>query len=193
MRVIVNIPAFVIVTTLLLIGSPIAVAAQSTDTSTPLKRFTLQAAAGPLLKSEGHTVSAALGFSPISRLDLIVNLEQERIPFQRQTFSGGYSITRGGTLTFVSGEVRASILPPHRVSPYGFAGIGAGVSQPNVNSDFPIAVENKLRTVYAGAGLRIPITSGLSVFGDGRMMLALEGDEGILGVWPVRAGLSWRF
>ena len=93
----------------------------------------------------------------------------------------------------MSAEVRASVLPPHRVSPYGFAGIGGGISRPTVNDTFPTPVENDLRIVYFGGGLRVPITKGLSVFGDARATLALEGGDGLLGIWPVRAGLTWRF
>jgi hypothetical protein len=145
------------------------------------------------LNSGGHTLSAAFGFSPLSRLDFLVNIERDHLPFQRETFSGVDSLTRGGTLTTVSGEVRASVLPPHRVSPYGFAGIGGGVSRPTVNDAFPTPVKNDLRIVYFGGGLRIPIRGGLAIFGDARAMLALEGGDGLLGVWPVRAGLAWRF
>lgn len=137
-------------------------------------------------------MSAAFGFSPISRLDLLVSVEGVHVPFQRDTFSGGVSVTRGGTLTSVSGEVRASVFPPHRVSPYGLAGIGGGLSRPTVNDAFPDPVENGLRVVYFGGGLRVPIGNDLSVFGDARAMLALEGGS-VLGVWPVRAGVAWRF
>jgi hypothetical protein len=35
-----------------------------------LDRFSLQVGAGSLMKSGGHTLSAAFGFSPISRVDL---------------------------------------------------------------------------------------------------------------------------
>jgi hypothetical protein len=157
-------------------------------------RVSLQVAAGPLVNSGGgHTLSAAFGFSPISRVDLVVNVERQHLPFQRGTFSDGFSVTRGGTLTWVSGEVRASLFPPDRVSPYGLAGIGGGVSRPTVNETFPNAVENDLRVVYFGGGVRVPIRSGFSVFGDARAMLTLEGSDGILGVWPVRAGIAWRF
>ena len=179
---------------LFLVLSPRAVTGQTLDTARPeFDRFSLQVAAGPLLKSGGHTLSAALGFSPISRLDFVVNVERDHLPFRRETFSDGYSLTRGGTLTAVSGEVRASVLPPHRVSPYGFAGIGGGVSRPTVNDTFPTPVENDLRIVYFGGGVRVPISGGLSVFGDARVTLALEGGDGLLGIWPVRAGLGWRF
>ena len=117
---------------LLLLGAQVA-----TGQTPGFDRFSLQLGAGPLLKSGGHTVSAAFGFSPISRVDLVVNVERDHLPFQRDTFSDRLSLNRGGTLTSVSGEVRASVFPPHRVSPYGFAGIGGGVSRPTVNDAFP--------------------------------------------------------
>jgi hypothetical protein len=180
---------------LLFFLSPRVVAGQTLDTaSAELDRFSLQVGAGPLLNSGGgHTVSAAFGFSPISRVDLVVNVERDHLPFRRDTFSDGFSVTRGGTLTFVSGEVRASVFPPHRVSPYGLAGIGGGVSRPTVNAAFPDPVENALQVVYFGGGVRVPIRNGLSVFGEGRAMLGVEGNDGILGVLPLRAGIAWRF
>lgn len=180
---------------LLLLLSPQVVTSQTPDTGrAELDRFSLQVGAGPLLNSGGgHTLSAAFGFSPISRVDLVVNVERDHLPFQRDTFSDGFSITRGGTLTWVSAEVRASVFAPHRVSPYGLAGIGGGVSRPTVNDAFPDPVENDLRVAYFGGGVRVPIRNGLSVFGDARAMLALEGGDGIMGVLPVRAGVAWRF
>ena len=188
-----NIRSWTIAPLLLLFMSPQVVTGQTPDTArAEFDRFSLQVGAGPLLNSGGHTLSAAFGVSPISRIDLVVNVERDHLPFQRDTFSDSLSLTRGGTLSWVSGEVRASVFPPHRVSPYGFAGIGGGMSRPTVNDAFPDPVENALRVVYFGGGVRVPIRSGFSVFGDARAMLALEGD-GLLGVWPVRAGLAWRF
>ena len=188
-----RIRALPLVVVLLLLLSPPVVFGQSDNAGQALHRFTLQVGAGTLVNSGGHTVSAAFGFSPISRIDLVVNIERDHLPFQRDTFGDIYSITRGGTLTALSAEVRASVLPPHRVSPYGFAGIGGGISRPTVNETFPTPVENDLRIVYFGGGLRVPISGGLSVFGDARATLALEGGDGLLGIWPVRAGLTWRF
>jgi hypothetical protein len=187
-------PVVVILLFLSVLLSPTEISAQTPDPGRPkLDRFTFQVGAGPLLKSGGHNVSAGFGFSPISRLDFLVSVERHHLPFTRDTFRDVYSITRGGTLTAVSGELRASVLPPHRISPYAFAGIGRGVSRPTVNDAFPIPVENDLRVVYFGGGVRVPLRGGLTVFGDARLMLALEGDDGFTGVWPVRAGLSWRF
>jgi hypothetical protein len=169
-------------------------AGQAPDAARPgLDRFTFQLGAGPLLQSGGHNLSAAFGVSPASRLDLLVSVERNHLPFQRQTFTDGYSLTRGGTLTAVSGEVRLSFLPPHRVSPYGFAGLGGGVSRPTVNEAFPDEVKNDLRIVYFGGGVRVPIRGGFTVFGDARAMMALEGGDGIMGIWPVRVGGAWRF
>jgi len=158
-----------------------------------LDRVSIQAGAGPLLQTGGHNVSASLGFSPLSRLDLLVTLEQNHVPFTRDSFSNGYSLTRGGTMTAVSGEVRVSLLPPHRISPYGFAGAGGGISRPTVNEAFPNPIEHDLFVLYFGAGVRVPIRSGFSIFGDARAMMALEHDGGMMGVWPVRVGLAWRF
>ena len=185
---------FTVAPLLLLLLSPKVVTGQTPDTAgAGLDRFSLQVGAGPLLNRGGHTLSAAFGFSPISRVDLVVNVERDHLPFQRDTFSDGFGITRGGTLTSVSGEVRASVFPPHRVSPYGFAGIGGGVSRPTVNATFPNPVENDLRVVYVGGGVRVPIRNGLSVFGDARAMLTVEGGDGLFDGWPVRAGVAWRF
>jgi hypothetical protein len=178
---------------LLLLGPQVATGQTADRAGAGLDRFSLQLGAGPLLNSGGHTLSAAFGFSPLSRVDLVVNVERDHLPFQRDTFSDGFSITRGGTLTWVSGELRASIFPPDRVSPYGLAGIGGGVSRPTVNAAFPDPVENELRVVYFGGGVRVPIRNGFSLFGDARAMLAVEGGDGIMGVVPVRAGIAWRF
>lgn len=179
---------------LLLLFIPYVATGQTPDSSRPgLDRFSVQLGAGPLLNSGGHTLSAAFGFSPISRLDFVVNVERDHLPFKEESFGGSFSRTRGGTFTTVSGEVRASVLPPHRASPYGFAGIGVGESRPTVNDAFPDPVRNDLRVMYFGGGLRVPIRGGLSVFGDARAMLALEGGDGLMGIVPVRVGLAWRF
>lgn len=31
------------------------------------------------------------------------------------------------------------------------------------------------------------------IFGDARAMIALDDNDGIMGVWPVRAGITWPF
>jgi hypothetical protein len=157
------------------------------------ERLSLQVAAGPTLIGGGNVLSAALGYSPASRLELLLNIEQNHLPFQLNRFPDGYSATRGGTMTFVSGEVRLSLLPADRVSPFAIAGVGGGVSRPNVNAEFPDRVRNDLGVLYFGGGVRVPLRRGFNLVGDARAMLALEGYDGVLAVWPIRVGIAWRF
>ena len=155
--------------------------------------FSVQLAGGPTLAGGGNVLSAALGYSPASRLELLLDVERIHLPFQVNRSPGSFSVTRGGTMTFAGGELRLAVLPADRVSPYAIAGIGAGVSHPNVNAEFPDRVTNDLRVVYFGGGIRVPLGRRFSLLGDVRAMLALEGDDGLLAVWPVRAGVAWRF
>jgi hypothetical protein len=173
----------------LLLAVPALAAAQTPG------RVTVQAVGGVTINYPGHTFSAGVGFSPVSRLDLIVNAERLHMPTtERRTGNGSFGVTRGGTLTFLSGEVRVSLFPPDRVSPFLFAGMGAGTSRPNVNARFPTPVENSLRTVYAGGGVRVPLRRGLSLMADTRFMLGVEREnDGIVAAWPLRAGIAWRF
>jgi hypothetical protein len=124
---------------------------------------------------------------------LHVNVERIHAPLQSTRYPNGYSFTRGGTMTFASGELRVSPLPKARVSPFAMAGVGGGISRPNVNAEFPEAVRNELRVVYLGGGARIPLRRGFSLLGDARAMLALEGYDSVLGIWSVRGGVAWRF
>ncbi len=154
------------------------------------ERLSLQVAAGPTLTlvGGGNVLSAAFGYSPASRLELLVNVERNHVPFQMYGSS-----TRGGTMTFVSGEVRLALLPTDRVAPFVMAGAGRGASRPNVNTAFPDRVTNDLRVLYIGGGVRVPLRRGFSLLADARCMLGLEGYDGVLGIWPVRAGVAWRF
>jgi hypothetical protein len=163
------------------------------QTSTGAHHVSVQLAGGPTLTGGGNVLSAAFGYSPASRLELLLNVERNHLPFQLERFPDGYSATRGGTMTFVSGELRLALLPAGRVSPFAVAGGGGGVSRPNVNAEFPDRVSNDLRVLYIGGGVRVPLGRGFSLLGDARAMLALEGYDGVMAVWPVRAGVAWRF
>jgi hypothetical protein len=157
------------------------------------ERFSFHFGGGPTVRGNGGVLSAAFGFSPASRVDLLVTVERDHLPFQRTFFERGYGVTRGGTMTFVSGELRASLRPKNRVSPLLLAGAGGGISRPTVNAQFPNVVKNDLRVAYVGGGVRVPLRGGLSVVADARAMLALEGDDSVIALWPVRAGVAWRF
>jgi hypothetical protein len=156
-------------------------------------RLSVQLAGGPTLTGGGNVLSAAFAYLPASRLELLVNIERTHLPFRLQRAPDGDSATRGGTMTFVSGELRLALLPAERVSPFAVAGVGGGVSRPTVNAEFPDRVSNGLRVLYLGGGVRIPLRRGFSLLGDARAMLALEGNDGVLAVWPIRAGVAWRF
>jgi hypothetical protein len=153
-------------------------------------RLHLHAAGGPTVIGGGYVLSGAVGYSPASRLELLLNVERIHLPFRVRD---GFSRTRGGTLTFVGGEVRVALLRPDRVSPFVVAGAGGGVARPNVNAQFPDPVTNSLRVGYIGGGVRIPLRGGFYLWGDGRAMLALEGNDSALAMLPIRAGLSWGF
>ena len=178
------------IATLLVAAVPALASAQTPPA--PANRFTFQVGGGPL-GDGGYNAAAGFSFSPRSALDLAVNVEQLHQPARREQYSDGFSLTRGGTSTYLSGEVRVSLSPRTRLSPYAFAGVGGGVSRPTVSWEFPDAVSNALGVVYAGAGLRARIRNNLSVFADARALLEMEGGEAFGGRSPVRVGLSWRF
>ena len=159
---------------------------------TPGARFRADAAAGLLVNDKGNTVSAAFAYAPARRLELVLNVERIHVPFQRHEYENGFSVSRGGTLTFVSGDVRFVPVPEARVSPFVLVGGGAGQSRPNVNDEFSDPVTNALRVMYAGGGVRVPFGRGLSVSADARVVVGLERDVALLMI-PIRAGVAWSF
>lgn len=156
-------------------------------------RWSIGAGGGVALPDVASDVSVSVGFAPVERIDLIVGAERAHLPFRRKVRDDGVSVTRGGTLTFVSAEVRGWLRPRDRVSPFLAAGAGTGISRPTVNAHFPDEVRNDLRVVYLGGGVRVPFGRSLEVWGDARAMLALEGYDSVFGMWPIRAGVTWRF
>jgi hypothetical protein len=169
------------------------VAGQTAPTDDERDRLRLHAGAGATVNDRGYVVSGGFGFSPASRLELLLNVERIHLPFQMTGFRDGSAVTRGGTMTFASGELRVALRRPGGVSPFVLAGAGGGVARPNVNASFPDPVTNSLRVGYVGGGLHVPLRRGFTLWGDGRAMLALEGNDGVLAMLPVRAGLSWAF
>lgn len=156
---------------------------------------TVQGAFGTLLNASGTDVSIGVGFWPDDRVGIIVAAERVHLPTEVTQFERGFSATRGGTSTFVSGEFRFVPLRVSRVSPYGLAGAGFGSSRPNVNEQFPDPVDSfRSGALFAGGGIHVPVNRRLSLFGDVRAMLQLEDSEaGVYLFVPVRAGVAWRF
>ena len=155
--------------------------------------FELYGSAGPTVTDTGHSVAAGVGVSPTSRLTLFANVERTHLSSQIRRETGSVSYFRGGTYLFGSAELRFAPLGRRRVGPFAVAGFAAGVSRPNVNEIFPTPVTNRARAVFAGGGLLLPFGTRIAAFADARMLIGAEGNEGIVAVAPVRAGLAWRF
>ena len=145
-------------------------------------------AVGTQINDGGDNQSVSVGFSPHARWDLLINAERIHVPTETSQFGA----TRGGTSTFVSGEVRFVPLTVNRISPYVLASAGRGISRPNVNDIFPNPVENDAWLLFFGGGVRIPVTDRFSVFGDVRA--GIQGELDTIGaLLPVRGGIAWRF
>jgi hypothetical protein len=156
----------------------------------------LHGSAGPTITDSGHSLAAGMGFSPTSRLTVLLNVERTHVSSRFTSSNGRGNLTaafRGGTVTFAAAELRATLLGRDRVSPYVFGGYGAGVSRPNINEIFPNRVSNSARVLFVGGGIHVPVRRRFSVFGDVRMVFGIEGNEGVLAFAPVRAGVAWRF
>ena len=172
---------------------PAAASAQS-----PAPKFSIQAAAGPMIVDAGNTVALAAGFSPWSRVTFLVDVQRTQLssrvsPSPAPNDRNPYVEFRGGTVTAVSGEVRLALFPPDRITPYALAGFGAGESRPTVNATFPDAVRNDTAFVFFGGGVQVPLGGRLSAFGDFRMMVGAEGNDSMLVMYPVRLGIALRF
>ncbi len=181
----------IILSSALLLAGATAAGAQTPSVS-------VHAGGGPTLVDAGHHLSAGFAVSPWSRVTLIVDAERTHLN-SRTTEShdyGGNRVTssfRGGTMHALTGSLRVSLFPEGRLTPYVLAGMGRGVSKPTVNEQFPTPVTNDAIFGFAGAGLSIPVGGHLSLFADARMMVGGEGNDGILAIAPLRAGVNWRF
>ena len=176
----------VLVAALLLSITPGIAAAQTSTGNDP--RFSVQFAAGPTLIDGGHSLAAGFGFAPIPQLTFVATAQRDHLDF-RLTPANAF---RGGTIRTLSGEVRYEPLPRLRVSPFVTAGMGWGESEPNVAGPFLNPRTNRAETIFAGAGIRIPINRQLSLIGEARLMLVDEGTE-VSGLAPVRVGVAWKF
>jgi len=156
----------------------------------------IQGTAGTNINVGGDSQSVSAGLSLGEHLEILVSGERIYVPTKVSHFAnGGQSVTRHGTATFISGEVRWAPFTFRRVSPFVLAGAGAGTSRLNVNEHFPDPVSNNARLFFVGGGVRVPVTGGLSVVADLRTVLQVEDndDASVFLFAPVRAGVAWRF
>jgi hypothetical protein len=151
--------------------------------------LTVQIAAGPTLVDRGNVMSVAFGYLPAPRLELLLNAEFDRMSLRFERVRGANTAVRGGTMSFVSVEMRAALRPADLVSPFALLGIGGGVSRPRL----PERGSKDMVALSAGGGVRVPVRRGFSLWTDARMIYELDNEDGVPVIWPVRAGLAWRF
>ena len=172
-------------------------AAQTADDSRP-RRVSVNFAAGVTVpsgsNSTGNVQSVALGYSPTPKVTFLVSGVRAHRPTHVQLFPGGGSdATRGGTLQFVGGEVRVTLRPGQRVSPYVMAGAGFGAWHPTIDGLFPISNDERARVLFAGGGVLVPLGPHLRVSGDLGFLFLVGARDAIDLFLPLRAGLSWSF
>lgn len=174
---------------LLSFAMPIAASAQ---TAGPIS---IQGAVGTQTNGWGDHESVSIGVWPGDHVGLLAGVERIHLPTRITRHDNGQSAERGGTSTFVSGELRLSPRPFSRVAPYGLAGAGIGTARVNVNETFPgPATSDRAGYLFFGGGVSVPITEHLSTFADLRFILQVtSGEADVFLFKPVRAGLSWRF
>lgn len=162
------------------------------------RRLSVHLAAGVTIPSGneggGNVQSVSIGYSPTPRLTVLVSGGRTHMPTHVRHFSDGRSVTRGGTLQIVSGEVRFARRSGERATPYAVTGAGLGVWGPNVNDIFTRPVTNeRIRCVFSGRGLVVPLGPHLRVSGDAGFLLVV-GERNVIGlILPLRVGLAWRF
>ena len=175
--------------TVLSFVAPSLAAGQGTGIS-----VSVQGALGSHIGDGGDSQAVSLGVMFGERFGAVVNAERSHLPTDVTFFENGYSASRGGTVTSISGEFRYVPITYKRISPYVLAGFGLGVSRPNVNKFFPDPVEHNVILQFFGGGGSVRVTEYASAFADFRVILLHrrgEPDAGIFG--PIRGGVAWRF
>jgi hypothetical protein len=157
-------------------------------------RFSVDLGMGAHLQNGGTLQSLSFGYAPWRTLSLLVNVERNHVPTRVRTYPDGYSVTRGETLTTVAGELRFIVPVRGHLLPYALVGIGAGLSQPNVNANFPHRVTNTTDVFYVGGGVRVPVRRRFAVFVDSKFMMRIDREgEGLGAMLPIRGGVTWGF
>jgi len=169
---------------LILLFSPALVTAQS---------LVVQGSAGPTVIDSGYSLAAGVGYSPNSHFTVLAQVDDNHLSSRiTNNGRGAQSAFRGGRVTLVTGEAQLSLFGSDRFTPYALAGIGVGISRPNVNEFFPEHATNKATGVFVGGGLRVPLRDRLNLFADARVIVGADAGE-TLGLAPIRVGVAWRF
>ncbi len=158
------------------------------------RRFNVDLGLGSHLKDGGDVESISIGFAVSRIVALAATVERSHIPTNLRTYPDGYSVTRNGTLTSMSGEFWLTIPAGDRWTPYGIVGSGVGESVLNVNEFFPSPITRTANLMFAGGGVRYSLGPAAALFGDAKLILVIgrEADD-LSARLPVRAGVSFRF
>ncbi len=185
---------FVLVPRVVAAQPPVGEQAPRTPDDNRLRRLSVHLAAGAAIPSgndgPGNVQSVSIGYSPTPKLTVLVNGGRAHKLARVRQFPDGFYREPGGTLQFVSGEVRFALRSGERISPYALAGAGFGVWRRTEAIVEPLT--NPAHVVFAGGGLVVPLGPHLRVSGDVGFLLLIERDVPHLFL-PVRAGLAWRF
>lgn len=162
------------------------------------RRFSVTFAAGAHLNDGGDAQELSfgymLGYTPLRAWSLLVNVERNHLPTRVRAYPDGYSATRGGTLTSISGEFRYAGWHRKRVSPFGLAGTGFGVWRPNVHELFPPRDAELAQLLYYGGGALFTLHPALAVSVEAKLAVVVAGRQDFMtAMLPIRAGVTWRF
>ena len=178
--------------TMLSLVAPAVAAGQEADI-----HISVQGAFGTHINGGGDSRALSIGVSPGERLEFLVSVERMHLPTEVNRYENGFSVSRRGTTTAITGEVRFTPFTFNRVRPYVLGGGGGGTARLNVNDFFPDPVTRDAAVMFVGGGIRVPVTGHLSAYADFRCVLQIDsgetGETGIFGFLPVRGGLAWRF
>lgn len=157
--------------------------------------WAVHGSAGPTLRDPGYSVAAGVKLTANRFAALVVNIERTHLANYVRHYGDVVSTFRGVTLTLATAELRVTPFGNHRWGPFGLIGTGTGVARPNEDARFPgEGTTGRVRSVFVGGGLQLPVRERLSVFTEFRMMLVGEEQgEGLVGAGPLRAGVAWRF
>lgn len=164
------------------------------------RRFSVTFAAGSHWQDRGHVQALSFGYLPARAWTLLLNVERGHVPTRVRRYPDGYSASRGGTLTSITGEVRQTVWRFKRIAPFWLAGGGAAEARASVDEIFPDRRTRVVRVLYGGGGLLISLHPALALSVDAKLLVAeqmenllvAKAETEILRL-PIRAGVTWRF
>src|SRR5688572_12709438 len=174
--------------TLLAMTTPAFAQQPGRSVSEPAPNWNAQIAGGFHLNTTGGLASAAIGYTPLPRLTLLLAIERIYLPREARERPG-----RGATTTFGELEVRVRLSAADRVSPYALVAYGRGVSSGKEHAISPEYATDDRFMFLIGGGVHVPIGRRLAAFADVRVGPKIGPYDVLAPMVPVRGGLAWRF